>query len=56
MKIMSTLNTCSFQKKLPSNLTCVLIYSLKICALGDGLKDSCVLKNLQKNIHEAVCS
>ena len=31
------LNTCSFQIKMLSNLTCVLIYSLTKCVLEDGL-------------------
>ena len=43
---MLILNTCSFQKKILSNLTCVLIYSLPKRVLEDGFKDSCVLKAL----------
>ena len=39
-------NTCSFQKKMLSNLTCVLIYSLTKCVLAESSKDSCVLKIL----------
>ena len=45
---MTILNTCSFQKKLQSNLTCVLIYSLTKCVLKYGFKESCVLKNFVK--------
>ena len=37
---MFNLNTCSFQKKMLSNLTCVLIYSLTKRVVED---DSCVL-------------
>ena len=40
-----TENSVNFKMML-SNLTCVLIYSLTKCALENGLKDSCVLKNL----------
>ena len=43
---MLILNTCSFQKKMLSNLTWVLIYALTKCVLEDGFKDSCVLKML----------
>ena len=43
---MLILNTCSFQKNMLSNLTYVLIYSLKKCVLEDSFKDSCVLKIL----------
>ena len=43
---MIMLNTCSFQKKMLSNLTCVLIYSLKKCVLEDGFKDCCALNIL----------
>ena len=32
---MVILNTCSFQKKMLPDLTCVLIYSLTKCALED---------------------
>ena len=32
------LNTCSFQKKILSNLTCVLIYSLARFVLENGFK------------------
>ena len=39
-------NTCSFQKKMLPNLIYALIYSLTEYVLGDGLKDSCVLKIL----------
>ena len=41
---MLILNTCSFQKRMLFNLTCVLIYSK--CLLEDGSKDSCVLRIL----------
>ena len=37
---------CSFQKKMLSNLTRVLIYLLTKCVLVDGFKDSCVLQIL----------
>ena len=50
---MLILNTCSFQKKMLSNLMSVVIYSLTKCVLEDGLKSSCILKilqNLQKYI------
>ena len=43
---MLILNTFSFQGKMLSNLTCVLIYSLTKCALEGGFKDSCVLEIL----------
>ena len=43
---MVILNTCSFRKKMLSNLTCVLIYSLTKYVLEDGFKDSSVLKIL----------
>ena len=33
---MLILNTNSFQKKMLSNLTCILIYSLTKCVLEDG--------------------
>ena len=33
--------TCSFQKKISSNLTCLLIYTFTKCALEDGFKDNC---------------
>ena len=48
------LNIFSFQKKMLSNLTCVLTYSMTKCVLEDGFKGNCVLKilwNLQKCIH-----
>ena len=35
-----TLQTCCFQKKRLSNLTCVPIYSLTNCVLEDSFKDS----------------
>ena len=41
---MIVLNTCSFQKKMLSNLTCVLIYLLTECIFEDGFKDSCAMK------------
>ena len=41
---MLSLNTCIFQKKMLSNLTCVLIYTLTKCVLDDGFKDNGVLK------------
>ena len=44
-KIMLMLNASSYQKKILSNLTCILIYSLTKCALEDGLKDSAVTEN-----------
>ena len=44
-KIMLMLNASSFQKKILSNLTCILIYSLTKCALEDSLKDSAVTEN-----------
>ena len=50
-------NTCCFQKKMLSNLTCFLIYSLTKCALEDGFEDIClrkILQNLQKYIHTRV--
>ena len=34
-------HTCSLQKKMLPNLTCVLIYSLIDWVLEDGLKDNC---------------
>ena len=37
---MLILNRCSFQKKILSNLTCVLIYSLTTCVLEDGSEKS----------------
>ena len=37
-----------FQKNMLSNLTCVLIYSLKKCVLADDFKDSCFLKTFVK--------
>ena len=40
------LNTCSFQRKMFSNLKYVLIYSLTTRVLEDGFKQSCVLKIL----------
>ena len=40
---MLILNTCSFQKKMLPNLTCVLIDSLTKCVYEDSFKDSCVL-------------
>ena len=45
-KILLILNIYSFQKKMLSNLTYVLIYSLTKCISKDGFKDSCVLKIL----------
>ena len=54
---MLILNKGSFQKKMLSNLPCVLIYSLTKCVLEDGFKDSCALKsleNLQKYNHGGV--
>ena len=33
---MLILNTCSFQKKILSDLTCVLIYSWTKCVIEDG--------------------
>ena len=45
-KILLILNICSFQKKMLSNLTYLLIYSLTKCIFEDGFKDSCVLKIL----------
>ena len=56
---MLILNTCSFQKKILFNLTCVLIYSLTKCVFEDEFEDICVLKilqNLPKNIHGGVYS
>ena len=42
-----TFNKCSFQKKMLSNLTWVLmIYSLTKCVLKDSFKDSSLLKNI----------
>ena len=41
---MIVLNTCSFQKKMLLNVTCVLIYLLTECVFEDGFKDSCVMK------------
>ena len=37
--------TCSFQRKMLPNLTCVLTYSLAKCVLGDVLKTA-VMKTL----------
>ena len=39
----SILNSCSFQIKILSNVTCILIYSLTKWVLEDGFKDSCLL-------------
>ena len=39
---------CSLQKKMLSNLTCVLIYSLTKCVFEDGFKD------IERYIHEVV--
>ena len=55
---MLILNTCSFQKKMLSNLTCVLIYSWTKCVIEDGSENfvklaeiypsrSLLLRNLQ---------
>ena len=41
---MLILNTCSFQKKMLFNLTCVLIYSLTKCVLED------IFENFVKNL------
>ena len=43
---MKIFNTCCFQMKMLSNLTCVLIYSLPKCVLEDDFKDSCILEDL----------
>ena len=51
---MLILNTCNFQKKILSKLTCVLIYSLTKCVLKDGFEDICVPKILPKNVHGEV--
>ena len=45
---MLILNTCSFQKKMLSNSTCALIYSLTKCVLEDGFKDGCFFENCVK--------
>ena len=46
---------CSFQKKMLSNLTCVLIYSLTKYVLEDGFKDSCVLKICTESLY-CICA
>ena len=40
-------NRCSFQMKMLSSLTCVLIYSMAKCILEHGFKDTSVLKVLK---------
>ena len=35
-------------------IACVLIYSLTKCVLEDSFKESCVVKNSQKYIHDEV--
>ena len=44
---MFILNKCSFQRKIVSNLTCVLIYSLTKFVLEDVFKDNCVLSSVK---------
>ena len=51
---MLTLHTRSFQKKMLSNLTCILIYSLTECDLEDVLKCSGSFVKFAKNIHDGV--
>ena len=43
---MLILNTCSFQKTMMSNVTCVLIYSLTKCVLEGGSKYSVKLAEM----------
>ena len=45
---MLILNTCNFQKKILSKLTCALIYSLTKCVLKDGFEDTVFRKFFQK--------